>query len=588
MKTGISFVVALAAHFSLATPSVSAHPGSGIVVDEQGNVFFTHTGQGAAKIDAQGKLTSIHKDTGGHFIALDAEGSFSSAAGNRLFERITPTGAKPTLLYASGGAPLVVSRDGNLYYGSGFPGGEDTIPGGFTLTRMSPDGKKTLFSPELKTTLEKLGEAVTGLAAGRDGNLFVACPSAILKVKLDGTVTTLIHPVMVADCDFAAKESTSRFFHGPYLRGLDVTDEGTVYAAVTGCRCVVKITPDGKVETVLKSEQPWAPTGVAVRGRDIFVLEYSNADESKDKGWAPRVRKLSSDGKVTILATLAPDKPPRSTADSFSGSKAGDEREVSGVKVCWCPPGSFTMGSPRSEPERRPGEDQVEVTLTKGFWMGKYEVTQGEWKRVVGKFPGEFTEGGGKGDDLPVYNVNYAEAEGFCRRLTGIAHASGDLPRDWEFRLPTEAQWEYACRAGTTTATSFGDRLNRTQANVLDKPHNWAKPGPLPNHATKIGSYPANSWGLHDMHGNVVEWCREWYHEKLPGGIDPDLSSVKGTRNGDGTYSRSRRGSAWTDEAWASRSAFRQRYEPERRADHIGIRVVAVQPQPSRKMDAGK
>src|SRR6185295_4752270 len=106
--------------------------------------------------------------------------------------------------------------------------------------RMSPDGTKTLFSRQLKTMLESLGEAVTGLAADRDGTLFVAGPSAILKEKLDGTVTTLLHPVVVADCDFASKESGSRFFHRPYVRGLDVTPEGTVYAAVTGCGCVVK------------------------------------------------------------------------------------------------------------------------------------------------------------------------------------------------------------------------------------------------------------------------------------------------------------------------------------------------------------
>ena len=354
------------------------------MVDQQGNVYFTHTGQGAGKIDAQGKRTYIHKDTGGHFIALDAEGSFSSAAGNRLFERITPTGAKPTLLYAS----------------------------------------------------------------------------AILKVKPDGTVTTLVLPVVVKD--------------------------------------------------------------------------------------------------------------------SFSGSKAGDEREVGGVKLCWCPPGRFTMGSPRTELQRRSDEAQVEVTLTNGFWIGKYEVTQGQWIRVVGKLPGEFTASGGEGDDLPVYNINYREAEEFCRNLTEKARASSQLSREWEFRLPTEAQWEYACRAGTTTATSFGDKLNSQQANVLGKPYNGAEPGPSLNRATKVGSYPANAWGLHDMHGNVVEWCRDWYHEKLPGGTDPDLSSVKGTRNGDGTFSRSRRGSAWTDDAWASRSALRQRYEPERRADHIGLRLVVV------------
>ena len=102
--------------------------------------------------------------------------------------------------------------------------------------------------------------------------------------------------------------------------------------------------------------------------------------------------------------------------DPFLGSKGGDEREVAGVKLCWCPAGRFMMGSPPDEPERRPGEDQVEVALTKGFWAGKYEVTQGQWKWVVGEFPDKLTAG--EGDDLPVYSVNFAEAEGFCQKLT--------------------------------------------------------------------------------------------------------------------------------------------------------------------------
>ncbi len=265
-------------------------------------------------------------------------------------------------------------------------------------------------------------------------------------------------------------------------------------------------------------------------------------------------------------------------AASFDGSKPGAERNVAGKKLCWCPAGGFTMGSPPEEPERRPGEDQVRVTLTRGFWMGKYELTQGEWKRVIGRLPGPLTAAGGEGDDLPVYNVNYAESEGFCRKLTELARATGELPSGWEFRLPTEAQWEYACRAGTKTATAFGNKINSKLANVQGKPYNGAEVGPSVNRATKVGSYPANAWGLHDMHGNVVEWCRDWYHDKLPGGSDPDLSSVTGTRNRDGTLSRSRRGSAWTDDAWASRSAFRQRFEPERRYDHIGFRIVAVRP----------
>ncbi|HEV8070263.1 MAG TPA: formylglycine-generating enzyme family protein [Planctomycetaceae bacterium] len=267
----------------------------------------------------------------------------------------------------------------------------------------------------------------------------------------------------------------------------------------------------------------------------------------------------------------------QSKPGDFAGSRAGDERQVVGVKLCWCPAGHFTMGSPRTEPERRPGENQVEVTLTKGFWTGKYEVTQGDWKRIVGKLPGPLTPDGGDGDDFPVYNVNYAEATDFCRKLTEKGRASGELASGWEFRLPTEAQWEYACRAGTTTATAFGDKISSKQANFQgNKPYNGAEVGPSLNRAAKVGSYPPNAWGLHDMHGNVVEWCRDWYHARLPGGTDPDLSNVLGTKNRTGDYSRSRRGSAWTDQGWASRSAFRQRFEPERRYDHIGFRVVAV------------
>ena len=262
----------------------------------------------------------------------------------------------------------------------------------------------------------------------------------------------------------------------------------------------------------------------------------------------------------------------------FDGSKAGDEREVAGVKLCWCPAGKFIMGSPPSEPERRPGEDQVEVTLSKGFWIGKYEVTQSEWKRIVGEFPGKYTAG--QGDDFPVYDINFAAAEDFCQKLTVLARATGDLPRNWELRLPTDAQWEYACRAGTTTATSFGDKLSSKQANFQGKPYNGAEEGPSLKRTAKVGSYPANAWGLHDMHGNVFEWCRDWHRIKLPGGIDPDLYSslALALRNRTGDLSRVRRGGCYADEGWPCRSAFRLRFEPERHHDHIGFRVVAVRP----------
>ncbi len=264
----------------------------------------------------------------------------------------------------------------------------------------------------------------------------------------------------------------------------------------------------------------------------------------------------------------------------FNGANAGDEREVGGITLCWCPPGRFTMGSPPGEPERRPGENQVDVTLSRGFWMGKYEATQGQWKRVMIQLPGALTAELPAGDDFPVGNVNFPEAEAFCQKLTELGRRSGSLPEGWEFRLPTEAQWEYACRAGTTTATSFGDKLSSTQANFKGKPYNGAAEGPSLNRAATIGSYPSNAWGLHDMHGNIYEWCRDWYHSRLPGGMDPDLYSAKAsaTRSEHGDISRVRRGGCWADEGWPCRTAFRLRFEPQRRYDHIGFRVVAVQP----------
>ncbi|HUQ68187.1 MAG TPA: formylglycine-generating enzyme family protein [Planctomycetaceae bacterium] len=270
------------------------------------------------------------------------------------------------------------------------------------------------------------------------------------------------------------------------------------------------------------------------------------------------------------------NRPATAESRTFAGSRAGEEREVTGIRLCWCPSGKFLMGGPADEPERRPDEDQVDVTITRGFWTGKYEVTQGEWKRIVGEFPGERTAG--EGDDFPVYTINFAEAEGFCQTLTDEAHASGDLPTDWEFRLPTEAQWEYACRAGTTTATSFGNSLSSREANFQGRPYNGAEDGPSLKRTAEVGGYPANPWGLHDMHGNVFEWCRDWYHRQLPGGADPDLYLAKetATKSEHGDLSRVRRGGCWADEGWPCRSAFRLRFEPERRHDHIGFRVVAV------------
>jgi hypothetical protein len=126
----------------------------------------------------------------------------------------------------------------------------------------------------------------------------------VLKVKPDGSFTTLVRPVADQDCDVDFPDKNPDF-PLPALRGLAVDSHGAVYAAATGCHRVLKIGARGKVETVLRAERPWSPTGVATRGDDIYVLEYTNANGGPDEGWVPRVRRLGRDGKVTTLASLA-------------------------------------------------------------------------------------------------------------------------------------------------------------------------------------------------------------------------------------------------------------------------------------------
>lgn len=277
---------------------------------------------------------------------------------------------------------------------------------------------------------------------------------------------------------------------------------------------------------------------------------------------------------VLTLSFAATSAFAASAADVPVGSRAGEERRVDGIPLCWCPPGQFRMGSPEAEAHHRPDETAVDVTLSRGFWMGKFEVTQEQWRRVVGPFPQP--QNGGEGADWPVHWVSFVEAEDFCRRLTERARTAGELSERWEFRLPTEAQWEYACRAVSTTAYAYGATLTKADANFGQEYR--GRPSGLPGTgASRVGHYPANAWGLCDMHGNEWEWCRDWYHARLPGGTDPDLFDQRGAPNRDGTYSKVRRGGAWVESAAFNRSAVRLRFEPERRSDHIGFRIVLVQ-----------
>ncbi|MBC7820550.1 MAG: formylglycine-generating enzyme family protein, partial [Planctomycetaceae bacterium] len=173
-----------------------------------------------------------------------------------------------------------------------------------------------------------------------------------------------------------------------------------------------------------------------------------------------------------------------------------------GMKLARIPAGKFTMGSPRTEPERVRGEIQQEVTITQPFFLGVYEVTQAEFAKIMGgQVQPTFGNDKGGGPNHPMENMEWTQAAEFCQKLSA---APEERSAGRKYRLPTEAQWEYACRAGTATAFHFGASVSSKQANCDGKtPYGDAEPGPYLRRTAKVGSYPANAFGLHDMHGNV-------------------------------------------------------------------------------------
>jgi formylglycine-generating enzyme len=180
-----------------------------------------------------------------------------------------------------------------------------------------------------------------------------------------------------------------------------------------------------------------------------------------------------------------------------------------------------------------------------------------------------FSQVKGEGPDYPMYYVSHDEAMEFCRRWSESERRAGRLPSGWTYELPTEAQWEYACRAGTTTATAFGDRLSSHEANCAGSaPYNGAAKGPDLEKTTPVGSYSRNRWGLFDMHGNVFEWCFDRYDKQLSGGVDP-----RGPSTGS---KRVIRGGAFDLAAAGSRAAMREGLEPTRRDGAGGFRLARV------------
>ena len=232
------------------------------------------------------------------------------------------------------------------------------------------------------------------------------------------------------------------------------------------------------------------------------------------------------------------------------GLRAGATRTFHGMKFQWCPAGTFTMGSPADEEGRRDNEAPHRVTLTQGYWLGAYEVTQSEWEDVMGDNPADFP-----GANRPVEMVSWEDVQDFLAELNAGIGAG-------KFRLPTEAEWEYACRAGTTTRFHWGEDPDETEIDDFA----WYD-GNSADETHPVGGKMPNAWGLYDMNSNVFEWCQDW-HDSYP---EWPLTDPTGPEDG---ARRVLRGGAFDASPNNCRSAFRNSNDPDSRFGDYGFRIL--------------
>jgi formylglycine-generating enzyme required for sulfatase activity len=415
--------------------------------------------------------------------------------------------------------------------------------------------------------LEVKEGAVTGVAFGPDGRI---ATSYFYHFAIGGVVVFDARGERVRPAPLAVKE-TSR------VTGVAFGPEGRIAAGYAGLGfgggVVVFDARGERVRPAPLAVKEGSVTGVAFGPEGRIAAGYHN----------------SRSGRSGVVVFDADWSRPGQERDDRGRRQMPyfQERDDNGLMMafCWCPPGTFLMGSPKDEPGRFDNEGDengpVSVTLSRDFWMGKFEVTQAQWQIVMGttlraqmdKAKPEWRlqrneanpQWGLRGEspDRPIYYVSYLEAAEFCRRFTESERRAGRLPAGWEYRLPTEAEWEYACRAGTTTRYSFGD----DEASLGE--FAWYR-GNSDGTTHPVGQKHPNRWGLHDMHGNVWEWCADGGAAKLAGGVDP--------RGPARAPDRVCRGGGWAQEPRGARSAIRSiRYRPGHRGPVLGFRLARVQ-----------
>lgn len=332
---------------------------------------------------------------------------------------------------------------------------------------------------------------------------------------------------------------------------------------------------------------PRMPAPAAARApRPIQVFGYDLPPRPAAAAGPPPGRPSTSNEAPRAMPSSIPASSPSSVREriggeggaTIRGKAPGEKRtdELVGLTLAWCPPGTFRMGSPPSCTEAHADEGpQVLVELKQGFWMGVYPVTQAQWLKVVGTSPWKGLPEVQEGDDFPAVHIPLDEIQEFIERLNNSDLGKGDAVRQrglpprfhgWKYQLPTEAQWEYACRAGSSRSYTFGgDAAFLSQCAWFAE--NALHAGEAFAH--KAATKQPNAWGLWDLHGNVWEWCSDFYAERLEGGINP-----AGPMFGQEYVVR---GGSWADAAANCRSARRGSRPWSARDARLGFRVVLVE-----------
>ena len=353
----------------------------------------------------------------------------------------------------------------------------------------------------------------------------------------------------------AERNSQTPDRHNPPLHGHDFTGFRLAFQSMPADTANPELELFGGTGITRQAGHAWAEPGVEAHdARDGNITGQIVVTGTVD---------MNSTGTYLLTYTVQDGAGNTATATrtvTVVGNRTVDLNATVAMDMIWCPPGTFTMGSPTTEAGRGTDETEHNVSLTQGFYLGKYEVTQAQYEAVMtgntdglNAKPSEWPNN----PNRPVEKVSWADAQIFLNRLN--AQQSANIPAGWAYVLPTEAQWEYACRAGTSTAYSWGGTIASTNANYNASGHSQTR---------DVGLYAANPWGFFDMHGNVWEWTADWYQATYPTGnpvVDPTGPSSGALRLF--------RGGSWINNDSDLRSAKRFDYTPSTRYSNVGFRI---------------